>query len=104
MFDTGVLIVGIVVGLPIVCAFATPVIIVAMKHKLKYRELQVQEQKIRMEEKLRTDELNARILRMDDFGMSPTELAALTEQVRQLREEVANLKQESNSRAGGLGV
>ena len=60
--------------------------------------MKVQEKKLAIEQQLRTDELNVRILKMDDFGLSPVEIASLAEDVRRLREEVAQLRQEIGTR------
>ena len=98
--DSAVWIMAIVVGIPVVCGIGYAAFEETLKWRLKMRELKVQEQKLAMEEKLRTDELNARILRMDDFGLSPVEIASLAEDVRRLREEVAQVRQEMSSRAG----
>jgi hypothetical protein len=69
-----------------------------LKARLRTRELKLQEKRIQMEQQLRTDDLNAKILRMDDLGISPNDLTSLAEEVRQLREEVSRLKQDLNSR------
>jgi hypothetical protein len=98
--DSDVWIVAIVIGVPVVCGIGAGIIHGWMKMRLKYRELEVQQQKLLAEERLRTDELNAKILKMDDFGLSPVEIASLAEDVRRLREEVAALRQEMSSRAG----
>ena len=68
---------------------------------IKARELKIQEKRIQMEEKLRSDELNARILRSDEPGLTAGQLASLTEEVRQLRQELAQLRQEVNTRIVG---
>ncbi len=74
--------------------------IVWMRTRLKHRDLKLKEDRLAAEERMRTDELNARMLRMDDFGLAPAEIASLAESVRQLREEVAQLRQEISSRSG----
>lgn len=99
--DTVVWIAAIVVGVPVVCTFGTGIVLGWMKTRVKHRELRLQEEKLAVEERLRTDELNARILRMDDFGLSPAEIASLAEDVRRLREEVAQLRQEITNRTTG---
>jgi hypothetical protein len=81
-----------------VSIFGTVVTIVWMRTRLKHRDLKLKEDKLALEERLRTDELNAKLLRMDDFGLSPVEVASLAESVRQLREEVSQLRQEISSR------
>lgn len=101
MNDTVVWIAWIVVGVPVLCAFAAGVSIAWMKMRVKHRELKLQEQRLAAEERLRTDEHNARILRMDDLGLSPAEIASLADDVRRLREEVAQLRQEITNRTTG---
>lgn len=66
-----------------------------LKCRLKLREIKVKERELAMQERLQADELNAKILKMDDFGLSPVEIASLTDDVRRLREEVAQLRQET---------
>ena len=96
--DSWVIAVAIVVGVPVLGAILIPIIALVRGWWIKARELNVEEQRIRLEDKIRTDELNARILRMDDLGISPNDLASLAEEVRQLRQELAQLKQELNNR------
>lgn len=72
-----------------------------LKWRLKLRELKVKERELAVQERIQADELNAKILRMDDFGLSPAEVASLAEDVRRLREEVAQLRQETQSRSAG---
>jgi len=50
-----------------------------MKMRLRHHEIELQEQKLAAEQQIRTDELNAKILKMDDFGLSPVEIASLAE-------------------------
>ncbi len=102
MVDTAVWIVAIVVGVPVVCGVGSGLLFSWMKHRVKHRELRLQERKLAMEEELRQDELNAKLLRMDDFGVSPLEISSLADSIRQLREEVAQLRKEINSRATTL--
>ena len=102
--DDGVLIIAIVVGIPVIGSLLYAAYEHSTKMRLKMSEIELERDRLRLEEKLKTDELNAKILRMDDLGMSPTDLAALSEQVRQLREEVAGLKQELHGRVGGTGA
>jgi len=68
---------------------------------VKGRELRVQEKRIQMEERLRSEELNARILRSEEPGLSASDLSGLTEELRQLRQEVAQLRQEINTHTVG---
>ncbi len=96
--ESWVIAVAIVVGIPVFGAILIPIIALVRGWWIKARELNVEEQRIRLEDKIRTDELNAKILRMDDLGISPSELASLAEEVRQLRQEVAQIKQELNNR------
>ena len=99
--DTAVWIAWIVVGVPVLCGVGATVVLAWLKTRVKHRELKIQEDKLKSEERLRTDELNARILRMDDFGLSPAEIASLADEVRRLREEVAQLRQEITNRTAG---
>ena len=92
---------AIVVGVPVVCGFGVGMVSLILWWRLKVRELKVREQQLAMEERLSSDELNAKLLKLDDFGLSPVELASLTEDVRRLREEVAQLKQQISSLQGG---
>lgn len=92
------LITFIVIGLPIVSIVGAKVIANVLKAKTRIQELRVEEERLKMEQGLRSDELNARILRMDDLGTTPQEIASLTEEVRQLREEVSRLKQDATNR------
>lgn len=96
--------IGIVATVLVVCA--TPVVgvlaIVWMRTRLKYKDIELQRQRFEAEQQLRLDEMNARILKMDDFGLSPAEIASLAEDVRRLREEVAQLRQEMKNRTAGL--
>ena len=96
--ESWVIAVAIVVGVPVLGGILIPIIALVRSWWIKARELKIEEQRIRLEDKLRTDELNAKILRMDDFGISPVELTSLAEEIRQLRQEVAQLKQEINNR------
>jgi hypothetical protein len=68
---------------------------------VKGRELKVQEKRIQMEERLRSEELNARILRSEEPGISASDLCGLTDELRQLRQEVAQLRQEVSTRTVG---
>ena len=97
MHETEVLIAAISVGSP--CF----IILIALMRGwwVKGRELKLQEKRIQMEERLRSEELNARILRSEDPGVSPSDLSGWTEELRQLRQEVSQLRQEINSRAAG---
>jgi hypothetical protein len=90
--------VALAVGLPVLGGTLIAVMALVRGWCLKGRELKLQEKRIQMEEKLRSDELNARILRVDDVGVTPAELASVAEEMRQLRQEVAQLRQEMNSR------
>ena len=101
--DTAVWITMIVIGIPVLAGVGAGVIAMVLKWRTRVHELRVQEMKLKMEDRLKSDELNAKLLRMDDLGLSPAELASLTENVRQLREEVAQLRQEISSRSIGQG-
>lgn len=93
-------IVGIVVGLPVVLGIGYAMFEHFMNVRVRLRELKVKELQAKAELQLRNDELNARILRMDDMGISPTDLLALRDEVRQLREEMSRIRQDVNSRTG----
>jgi len=67
---------------------------------IRAKEFRLQEKRIQMEERLRSDELGARILRSDD-GVHISQIGDLTEAVRLLRQEVAELKQNLDSRVIG---
>jgi hypothetical protein len=88
----------IVTTIPTLSVFGTIIGIVWMRTKLKHRDLKLKEDQLALDERLRTEEINAKLLRMDDFGLSPVEIASLAENVRQLREEVAQLRQEINNK------
>jgi len=90
-----------VVGIPVICVFGTGVVAIMGHLRLKAREIKVREKELAIQQQLSTDELNAKILRMDDFGLSPVEVASLAEDVRRLREEVAQLRQEIGTRLSG---
>jgi hypothetical protein len=83
--DTAVWIVSIVVGVPVIAGIAYAAFEQTLKWQLKIRELKVEERKLAMQERLQTDELNAKILKMDDLGLSPVDIASLSEDVRRLR-------------------
>ena len=89
-------IVAIVIGSPILAGCAIAITAIIRSWALKSRELRLKEREIQMEEKLRTDELNARILRSDDFPLE--QLSRLEEELRQLRAEVTQIKQDVNNR------
>lgn len=88
----------VVIGIPVVVAVGLPITFYFLRKsrldRIKMQELKLQEKRLEMEERIRTDELNAKILRMDDLGISPTDLISLREEIRQLREEVAQIKQQ----------
>jgi len=83
----------VVIGLPVTLPFA----LAFYKQRIKAQEIALEQMKLQMEHSVRQDELNARILRMDDAGLSPTELASLAQEVRQLRQEVAQLRNQVNN-------
>ncbi len=91
--DKAVTIVALVIATPIIGGCAIAIVAIARGWWLKARDLKIREQHLRIEEKLRTDEMNAKILRMDDGVLSESRLASLEEEVRRLREEIAQLKQ-----------
>ena len=93
-----VIAVAIIIGIPVVGGIAIPIVALLRGWWIRARELKVEEERIRLEDKIRTDELNAKILRMDDWGVSPNELASLSEEVRRLRQELAELKQNLDNR------
>ncbi len=64
------------------------------KLSLRSRAMRLDEKRLDMQARQQSDELNARILRMDDFGISPAEIASMREELRQLRQEVSELRQE----------
>src|SRR5690242_12811067 len=93
---TAVCVVFIVIGLPV----SLPFLRGFYKDYVKHRELKIQEKRLEMEERLKQDELNARIIHMDDFGMSPNDIAMLAQEVRMLRQELNEMKQSMNNRIG----
>jgi hypothetical protein len=101
MGETIIWVAAIVVGIPVICVFGVGAVAILSHWRLKAHEMKVQEKKLAIEHELRSDELNAKLLRMDDFGLSPVEIASLVEDVRRLREEVAALRHEMSSRASG---
>lgn len=96
--DFVVTLAAIVVGVPVLAGSLITITVLLRGWNLKSRELKLREEQLRMEEKLKTDEINTRILQMDDLGISPLEIASLTEEVRRLREEVAQMKQQMSTR------
>ncbi len=92
--------VTIAVGAPSAAIALIGVMAIARGWWIKAKEFRIQEKRIQMEERLRSDELGARILRSDDPG-HVNQIAALTEEVRQLRQEVSELSQSVNSRLVG---
>jgi hypothetical protein len=101
MCETIIWVAAIVVGVPVICVFGVGAVAILSHWRLKAHEIKVQEKKLAIEHELRSDELNAKILKMDDFGLSPVEIASLVEDVRRLREEVAQLRQEITNRTVG---
>jgi hypothetical protein len=99
--DGVITLVGVIVGLPVLGGSAIAITALIRGWSLKAREIKLREHQMRVEERLRSDEMNARILKMDDYGISPAEFSRLAEEVRQLREEVARLKQDTNGRIMG---
>lgn len=95
-----VTIVTIAVGLPVFGVCAIVIIALLRGYSLKTKELRYKEQQLKAEERLKTEELNAQILRMDD-GISAAQIVSLADEVRRLREEVAQLKQDLNNRITG---
>lgn len=86
----------IAVGAPSAAIALIGVLAIARGWWIKAKEFRIQEKRIQMEERLRSDELGARILRSDDHG-HVNQIAALTEEVRQLRQEVSDLRQSVTS-------
>lgn len=95
--DSAITIVSIVIGFPVLGGSLIAIVALLRSWWLRARELSVQEQRIRMEEKLRSDELNARILAMDDAGASASQVEQLMEEIRQLRQEVGQVRQDVNN-------
>lgn len=90
-------IIAIVVGLPVTLIFGGELYQSFLKHK----QLKLEERRLAMEEKMRSDALNSRLIEMDDLGISPLEIVSMQEEMRQLRAEVANLHQELDNRIVG---
>jgi hypothetical protein len=89
--------VGIVIGLPVLCGVLISVASIIRSWHIKSRELKLEEKKLLIDEKLRAEEMNARILNMDSGAVSAAAMAELADQVRQLREEVAELRRQGAS-------
>lgn len=89
---------AVIIGFPIIGGSAIAITALLRGWWLKSRELKIQERRIAMEERIQQDELNAKILRMDDYGLSASDIAALTEQIRQLQSEIADIRRELNVR------
>jgi len=101
MMNTDIVVVGIVIGGPILAWLVKSIVKETYSVGLKLAELKLKAKQAAIEEKMRSDELNAKILYMDDYGISPVQLNQLAEEVRQLREEVARLRQDTNGRIMG---
>jgi len=98
--DGVITLVAVIVGLPVLGGSAIAITALIRGWALKARELKLREHQMRVEERLRTDEMNARILHMDDYGISPAEINQLAEEVRQLREEMKQMQQNIDVRLG----
>jgi hypothetical protein len=98
MNEIAIIAIVMVFGAPLALVLA----IVWMRTRLKHNEIEFQRERLAADQQLRMDELNAKILKMDDFGLSPAEIASLASDVRQLREEVAQLRREMTDRTVGL--
>lgn len=92
---------AVIVGLPTLGGSLIAITALIRGWSLKAREMKLKEEQLRMEERLRTDEMNAKILRADGYGISPAEFNQLAEEVRQLREEMARMRQDVNGRLMG---
>ncbi len=88
------------VGAPAAAVTIIGVMVIIRGWWIRAREFKIQEKRIQMEERLRSDELGTRILRSED-PIRPSQLDALTEELRQLRQEVAELKQDLSNRVVG---
>lgn len=85
-----------IVALPFAGGTIIAVVALIRGWSLKSREIKLKEHQMHVNERIRQDELNAKLLRADDFGISPVEFNQLAEEVRQLREEVRQMKQNYN--------
>ena len=86
----------IAVGAPSAAIALIGAVAIARGWWIKAKEFRIQEKRIQMEERLRSDELGARILRSDDPGHA-NQIATLTEEIRQLRQEVSDLRRSVTS-------
>ncbi len=68
------------------------------KPSLRSRAPRLDERKLEMEQRLEIDELNARTLQLDNAASFGIDIAALAEEVRELRHEVQELKQQNTLR------
>lgn len=96
--DSFVAVVALVVGIPVVGGTLVGMTALIFHWWKKAREMKIQEKRLEMEERLKSDDLNARILRMDELGFSPQEIASLADEVRRLREEVSQIRQQIDTR------
>jgi|GEM_PF-1485609 len=96
---TAVFIVAIVIGIPVVSESVVKIVGMLKDWRLKAAELKIKEKQIESENAMRLDAFNAKILRMDDLGLSATDIVSLTEEVRQLRQEVRELRQSSTNQS-----
>lgn len=98
MMETAITIVAICVGFPVLGISAIWITAIARGWALKSRQMTIEEKKIQMEERLRSEELGTKLMQLDDLGLSPVELTNLVSEVRRLREEVAQLRSEVQGR------
>lgn len=92
--DGAITIVAIVIGFPILGGSAIAITAILRGWALKNREMKMRERRLQAEDSLKADEIHARLLQYDNLGVTPAEMANLLEEVRALRHEVNQLKQE----------
>lgn len=89
-----------IIGLPIAGITLIGIVALVRGWSLKSHEIKLREHQMRVNERIRQDEMNAKLLHADDFGVSPAEFNQLAEEVRQLREELAKIRQDVNQWRG----
>jgi len=98
--DTAQLALWLIFGLPVGGAFLLGFYVIWKAFAAGGRRHKLEEMRMKHEHQARMDELNAKIIKMDDLGISPIEFAGLTEEVRRLRQELEEMRQQITSLRG----